>query len=161
MEKLINTLNDYIWSPALVWLCLGTGLYFSVRTRFLQVRHFGHMLALLFGSKASPRGVSSFQAFSLAISGRVGVGNIAGVATAIAMGGPGAIFWMWVIAFVGAGSAFVEAALAQIYKEEVNGEFRGGPAYYIGRGLGLRWYAVTFAGTSRRCIATTTAAIRM
>ncbi len=145
MEKLINGLNELIWSQALIWLCLGAGFYFSIRTRFLQVRHFGHMVALLFGTKGSARGVSSFQAFSLAISGRVGVGNIAGVATAIAMGGPGAIFWMWVIAFVGAGSAFVEAALAQIYKEDINGEFRGGPAYYIERGLRMKWYAVTFA----------------
>ena len=145
MEKLINGLNDIIWSPALIWLCLGSGLYFSVRTRFLQVRHVWHMVALLFGSKPSARGVSSFQAFALAISGRVGTGNIAGVATAIAMGGPGAVFWMWTIAFVGAGSAFVEAALAQIYKEEINGEYRGGPAYYIERGLKMKWYAVLFA----------------
>ncbi len=145
MEKIINGLNDLIWSPALIWLCLGAGLYFSVRTRFLQVRHVGHMVSLLFGSKSSARGVSSFQAFALAISGRVGTGNIAGVATAIAMGGPGAVFWMWAIAFVGAGSAFVEAALAQIYKEEINGEYRGGPAYYIERGLKMKWYAVVFA----------------
>ncbi len=145
MEKIINGLNDIIWSPALVWLCLGTGLYFSIRTRFLQIRHVGHMVALLFGSKSSAQGVSSFQAFALAISGRVGTGNIAGVATAIAMGGPGAVFWMWTIAFVGAGSAFVEAALAQIYKEEINGEYRGGPAYYIERGLKMKWYAVVFA----------------
>lgn len=145
MEKIINGLNDLIWSQALIWLCLGSGLYFSIRTRFLQVRHLGHMVALLFRGQSSARGVSSFQAFSLAISGRVGVGNIAGVATAIAMGGPGAVFWMWVIAFVGAGSAFVEAALAQIYKEEIKGEFRGGPAYYIERGLGMKWYAVAFA----------------
>ena len=145
MESLINWLNSIIWSPALVYLCLGTGLYFSIRTRFLQVRHFGLMLRLLFGGKSSARGVSSFQAFSLAVSGRVGTGNIAGVATAIAMGGPGAVFWMWVIAFLGAGSAFVEATLAQIYKEEIRGQYRGGPAYYIERGLQMRWYAMTFA----------------
>lgn len=145
MEKLINGLNAIIWSPALVWLCLGAGLYFSVRTRFLQLRHLGHMVRLLFGTKSSALGVSSFQAFALAISGRVGTGNIAGVATAIAMGGPGAVFWMWVIAFLGAGSAFVEAALAQIYKEEIGGEYRGGPAYYIERGLKMKWYAMVFA----------------
>lgn len=145
MENLVNTVNNLIWSPALIYLCLGTGLYFSIRTRFLQVRHFGHMIRLLFKGASSERGVSSFQAFSLAVSGRVGIGNIAGVATAIAMGGPGAVFWMWMIAFLGAGSAFVEAALAQIYKEEIKGQYRGGPAYYIERGLKVKWYAVLFA----------------
>jgi alanine or glycine:cation symporter, AGCS family len=145
VENYVNLLNNLIWSPAPIYLCLGAGLYFSVRTRFLQVRHFGHMARLLFRGKASDRGVSSFQAFSLAVSGRVGTGNIAGVATAIAMGGPGAVFWMWVIAFLGASSAFVEAALAQIYKEEIGGQYRGGPAYYIERGLRMKWYAVLFA----------------
>ncbi|RPI09528.1 MAG: alanine:cation symporter family protein [Acidobacteriales bacterium] len=148
MESAVHFLNNLIWSPALVYLCLGTGLYFSIRTRFLQVRHAAHMVGLLFGSSMSVRGVSSFQAFSLAVSGRVGTGNIAGVATAIAMGGPGAVFWMWVIAFLGAGSAFVEAALAQIYKEEIDGQYRGGPAYYIERGLRMKWYAVLFAGAT-------------
>jgi len=148
MEQIVNFLNDIIWSKALIYLCLGTGLYFSLRTRFLQVRHFGHMARLLFRGEASARGVSPFQAFALAISGRVGTGNIAGVATAIAMGGPGAVFWMWMIAFLGAGSAFVEAALAQIYKEEIGGQFRGGPAYYIERGLKMKWYAMLFAFTT-------------
>jgi alanine or glycine:cation symporter, AGCS family len=145
VEAFINTLNGLIWSPALVWLCLGAGLYFSIRTRFPQVRHFSRSARLLFRGTSSPLGVSSFQAFAMAVSGRVGTGNIAGVATAIAFGGPGAIFWMWVIAFVGAGSAFVEAALAQIYKEEINGQYRGGPAYYIEHGLKWKWYAVAFA----------------
>ena len=148
LDTLINSLNGLIWSPALIYLCLGAGLYFSVRLRFPQVRHFGRSARLLFGSSATARGVSSFQAFALAVSGRVGTGNIAGVATAIAFGGPGAVFWMWAIAFLGAGSAFVEAALAQIYKEEINGQLRGGPAYYIERGLKLKWYAVAFALTT-------------
>jgi AGCS family alanine or glycine:cation symporter len=139
MEQAVNFLNDLIWSKPLIYLCLGTGLWFSLRTRFLQVRHAGHMARLLFRGAASERGVSPFQAFALAISGRVGTGTIAGVATAIAMGGPGAVFWMWMIAFLGAGSAFVEAALAQIYKEEIGGQYRGGPAYYVERGLGLKW----------------------
>lgn len=145
VEDFVNLLNELIWSQALIYLCLGAGLYFSIRTRFLQVRHVGRMLRLLFRGETSARGISSFQAFSLAVSGRVGTGNIAGVATAIAMGGPGAVFWMWAIAFLGAGSAFVEATLAQIYKEEINGQYRGGPAYYIERGLKLKWYAVIFA----------------
>ncbi len=102
MEKIITAINDVIWSNALILLCLGTGIYFSIVTRFLQVRYIGAMIRLLFDGKSSAKGVSSFQAFSMAIAGRVGTGNIAGVATAIAMGGPGAIFWMWVIAFLGA-----------------------------------------------------------
>ena len=90
-------------------------------------------------------GVSSFQAFAMSVAGRVGTGNIAGVATAIAMGGPGAVFWMWAIAFLGAGSSFIECALGQVYKEEINGEYRGGPAYYIEKAMGKKWYAVLFA----------------
>lgn len=144
MDALIDFINGIIWSNALIVLCLFTGIYFSIRTRFLQIRHIKNMIRLLFTGKASKEGVSSFQAFAIAISGRIGVGNIAGVATAIAMGGPGAIFWMWVIAFVGAASAFVEATLGQIYKEVRGGQYRGGPAYYIDKGLGLKWYAYLF-----------------
>ena len=103
------------------------------------------MLRLLFQGKESKKGVSSFQAFAIAISGRVGTGNIAGVATAIAIGGPGAIFWMWVIAFLGASSAFIEATLGQIYKQVQHGQYRGGPSYYIEKGLGAKWYAVIFS----------------
>ncbi len=145
MARIVELLNGLIWSQALIWLCLGAGFYFSVRTRFLQVRHVKEMWRLLWHGEASERGITSFQAFALAVSGRVGTGNIAGVATAIAMGGPGAVFWMWTIAFVGAGSAFVEATLAQLYKEEIGGQYRGGPAYYIERGLKVKWYAVVFA----------------
>ncbi|KXG76158.1 alanine/glycine:cation symporter family protein [Thermotalea metallivorans] len=145
MAQFVDAVNGILWSKALIYLCLGVGLYFSLVTRFLQVRHVKDMWKLLFGSQASDTGVSSFQAFALAVSGRVGTGNIAGVATAIAMGGPGAVFWMWAIAFLGAGSAFVESVLAQIYKEEQDGEYRGGPSFYIEKGLGMRWYALTFA----------------
>ncbi len=145
MEKIVDLINELVWSNALIVLCLGAGIYFSIATRFLQVRHFRHMIQLLWEGKSSTRGVSSFQAFAIAISGRIGTGNIAGVATAIAMGGPGAIFWMWIIAFLGAASAFVEATLAQIYKEVKEGQYRGGPAFYIEKGLGVKWYAVIFA----------------
>ncbi|SHH00898.1 alanine/glycine:cation symporter family protein [Tepidibacter thalassicus] len=145
MGHLVETLNGLIWSKELVYLCLGAGIYFSLSTRFLQVRHIKDMVKLLFGGSSSEQGVSSFQAFALSVSGRVGTGNIAGVATAIAMGGPGALFWMWAIAFLGAGSAYVESVLAQIYKVEKDGEYRGGPAYYIEKGLGIKWYAYTFA----------------
>jgi AGCS family alanine or glycine:cation symporter len=145
MEQFVNAINDIIWSNALIILCLVAGIYFSITTKFLQVRYIKEMVSLLFGGKSSEQGVSSFQAFAIAISGRVGTGNIAGVATAIAMGGPGAIFWMWAIAFLGAASAFIEATLGQIYKEVRDGQFRGGPAYYIEKGLGIKWYAVVFA----------------
>ena len=144
----VGAVNGWVWSPALVGLCLLAGLYFSVRTRFVQVRRFGEMFRLLFGSAGKDRkkvGISSFQAFAMALSGRVGTGNIVGVATAIGFGGPGAIVWMWIIAFFGAGSAFVEATLAQIYKENHNGQFRGGPAYYIEKGLRSQFFGCVFA----------------
>jgi len=145
MEEIINSINNVIWSNALVVFCLAAGIYFSFATGFLQVRYLKDMIKLLFGSTGSASGVSSFQAFALALSGRIGTGNIAGVATAIAMGGPGAIFWMWLIAFLGSASAYVEAALGQLYKEVKDGQYRGGPAFYIEKGLGVKWYAVVFA----------------
>jgi len=145
MNDIIQVINDIVWSDALIVLCLGAGIFFSIKTRFLQVTFFREMISLLFRGKASDQGVSSFQAFAIAISGRVGTGNIAGVATAIAMGGPGAIFWMWVIAFLGASSAFIESTLGQIYKEVDDGQYRGGPAFYIEKGLKIKWYAIVFA----------------
>ena len=146
MDAFVNYLNSIIWSNALIALCLGTGLYFSVRTRFLQIRHLRHMTKLIFQGKSSDAGVSSFQALAVSLSGRVGTGNIAGVATAISMGGPGAVFWMWLVAFFGASTAYVEATLAQIYKEKDEaGMYRGGPAYYIEKAMGQKWYAWLFA----------------
>ena len=146
MENIIQTVNGWVWSPALVILCLAAGLYFSFGTRFVQVRRFGEMARLLFSTdKAQKTGITSFQAFAMALSGRVGTGNIVGVATAIGYGGPGAIVWMWIIAFLGAGSAFAEATLAQIFKENHKGEYRGGPAYYIEKGLRAKWLGVIFA----------------
>ena len=144
--NIINTISGWVWSPALVAICLLAGLYFSLGTRFVQVRRIGEMAKLLFSTdKSQKTGITSFQAFSMALSGRVGTGNIVGVATAIGYGGPGAIVWMWIIAFLGAGSAFSEATLSQIYKEEHKGQFRGGPAYYIEKGLKCKWLAVVFA----------------
>lgn len=145
MEGLVNTLNAIIWSPALVTLCLLAGVIFSVATRFTQIRHFPQMLRLLFNNKSSRKGISSFQALAVSLSGRLGVGNIAGVAVAIGFGGPGAIFWMWVVAFFGAATSYAESSLAQIYKVEENGQYRGGPAYYFERCLGQRWLAILFA----------------
>lgn len=146
MEKLFGTISSYVWSPALVILCLFAGLYFSFGTRFVQVRRLRTMTRLLFSTdKKQKTGITSFQAFAMALSGRVGTGNIVGVATAIGYGGPGAIVWMWIIAFFGAGTAFAESTLAQIYKEEHNGQFRGGPAYFIEKGLKCKWLAFLFA----------------
>jgi AGCS family alanine or glycine:cation symporter len=145
MQDFVNSLNAIIWSNWLIMLALGAGLFFSVLTRFVQVRLFKEMLHLLFSSKASDKGISSFQALAVSLSGRVGIGNIAGVAAAIGFGGPGAVFWMWVVAFLGASTAYVESALGQIYKEEDEGEYRGGPAFYIEKAMGQRWYAWIFA----------------
>lgn len=145
MNELVSTINAFVWSPPLVFLCLGAGLYFSVKTRFLQLRHFKEMWRLIFQGKVSEVGISPFQALSMTLAGRVGTGNIAGVATAITFGGPGALFWMWVVAFLGASSAFVESTLGQVYKEKINGEYRGGPAFYIEKGLGMKRYAWVFA----------------
>jgi AGCS family alanine or glycine:cation symporter len=145
LQQLVDLINSYVWSTPLVLLCLGTGIYFSIRTRFLQVRLIKDMVTQLFQGQASQSGVSSFQGFAMALGGRIGIGNIAGVATAIAMGGPGALFWMWMIAFLGAGSAYIESALAQVWKEKIGGIYRGGPSYYIEKGLGMKWYSIIFA----------------
>ena len=145
MDNIISSISNLVWSDVFIYLCLCTGLYFSFRTGFLQVAYLKDMLKLLFAKKKGDEGISSFQAFALAISGRVGTGNIIGVATAIFYGGPGAVFWMWAIAFLGSASAFVEATLGQVYKQKEGNEFRGGPAYYIEKGLGVKWYAAIFA----------------
>jgi len=145
MDNWIDKIYNIIWSDALVYLCLLTGIYFTIRFRIPQLTQIREMLRLLFNGDRSDKGISSFQAFSLAISGRVGTGNIAGVATAIAMGGPGAVFWMWIIAFLGSASAIVEATLGQMYKEVNDGEYRGGPAFYILHGLRSKAFAWTFA----------------
>lgn len=148
MKELVDSINGIVWSPALIALCLGAGLYFSLRSRFLQVRHVREMTRLMMEGKSSAQGVSSFQALSMTLAGRVGTGNIAGVATAITFGGPGAVFWMWAVAFLGASSAFVESTLGQVYKEPINDQYRGGPAFYIEKGLGMKWYAWIFALTT-------------
>lgn len=149
----IGTANELIWSIPLIALCLLAGLYFSVRTGFLQVRHIPDMLDQLKRGKQSESGTSSFQSLMMSLAGRVGMGNIGGVATAIAFGGPGAVFWMWTSAFLGAATSFIECTLGQIYKEKDpdTGEYRGGPAYYFekaykhkARGFSLT-YGIVFA----------------
>jgi len=148
VEAFFNWLNGIIWSNALIALCLGAGLWFTLRTRVMQVRGFAEMCRLTVTGQKSDAGVSSFQALAISMAGRMGIGNIAGVATAIAYGGPGAVFWMWVMGFLGASTSYIECTLAQIYKRR-DGEhsFRGGPADYIRRGLGhqYNWLAVVYA----------------
>ncbi|MCV7155390.1 alanine/glycine:cation symporter family protein [Mycolicibacterium pyrenivorans] len=135
MSEFLNEVNSYVWSNALVYLCLAAGVYFSIRSRFVQIRQVPEMIRLMFKGETSPSGISSFQALTMSLAGRVGTGNIAGVATAIAFGGPGALFWMWTVAFLGASTSFVECTLGQIYKDrdKLTGEYRGGPAYYLSR----------------------------
>src|SRR5690606_13805850 len=144
-QQYIDRIYNIVWSDALIYLCLLAGIYFTLRFRFPQLRYLRHMVQLLFTDNGSKRGISSFQAFALAVSGRVGTGNIAGVATAIGMGGPGAIFWLWTIAFLGRPSAIIEASLGQMYKEVKDGHYRGGPAFYILKWPNSRVFAWAFA----------------
>ena len=143
MTDLFNSLNDFLWSYILIAALIGCGLWFTWRTRFVQFRMVGEMIRLL-GDSAKlatngQRHISSFQAFAVSVATRVGTGNLAGVATAIAIGGPGAIFWMWLIALMGSATAFVESTLGQLFKQHHEEGFIGGPAYYIQRGLHCRW----------------------
>lgn len=156
--ELIDTLNDWLWSYILIGALLLAAFVFTFWTRGVQIRMLPDMIRLLFSSSKKAEfheheesehqrhhTVSSFQAFAVSIAGRVGTGNIAGVAIAIAMGGPGAVFWMWVIAFFGAATAFIESTLGQLFKVRGTDSFRGGPAYYIQKGMHCRWFAVLFA----------------
>lgn len=154
MEQFINAFNGFVdagngivWGFILLWPLLGIGLYFTIRSGFMQFRHFGHMFKLMKNSRqGADEGISSFQAFSTSLAARVGTGNMAGVAVAIYLGGPGAIFWMWMTALVGMATSFVESTLAQAYKiNHKDDTFRGGPAYYIEKGLGQRWLGIVFA----------------
>ena len=135
----INEINDILWTYILIIMLLGCAVWFSIRTRFVQFRMIREMIVLLSESagkgKQGEKHVSSFQAFAISIASRVGTGNLAGVATAIAIGGPGAIFWMWVIALLGASSAFIESTLGQLYKIRGKDSFIGGPAYYMKKGI--------------------------
>ena len=145
LQSISAHIDDFFWSQIMIYGCLATGVYFSIILKFPQVRLLKDMVAQLWGGKSSASGYSSFQTFSLALGGRVGTGNITGVASAIYFGGPGAVFWMWAIAFLGASSAFIESSLSQVWKEEVGGEYRGGPAYYIEKGLKSRPLGMAFA----------------
>ena len=144
--NLIDPVSKFLYTYVLVYLLVAAGLYFSVRTRFVQFRYFRRMFGQLFNSRVGNGGISSFQAFCVGLASRVGTGNIAGVAIALTVGGPGAIFWMWMVALIGMATALIEATLAQIFKVRApDGTFRGGPAFYIQRGLNSRPGGILFA----------------
>lgn len=147
IASLFGNISDFLYTYILIALLIGTGLYFTIRTKGVQFREFGQMVRGMFGSRnIDGDGISSFQAFAIGLASRVGTGNIAGVAIALVAGGPGAIFWMWMVALVGMATAFVEATLAQLFKIRWHdGTFRGGPAFYIHRGLGSRTWGAIFA----------------
>ncbi|WP_297670395.1 sodium:alanine symporter family protein [Thomasclavelia sp.] len=145
MQNFLSILNEFLYSNILILLLVITGLYFSIKTKFVQFRLFPEGIRLLKEKSEHEDGVSSFQALMISTASRVGTGNIAGVATALAAGGPGSIFWMWVTAFIGGASAFIESTLAQVYKEKDGDTFRGGPAYYIEKALNKRWLGIIFS----------------
>lgn len=149
LNDIVGVINNYLWSYVLIVMLIGIGLWFTIRTRFVQIRCLPEMFRLMTeAADAKPREghISTFQAFCVSTASRVGVGNIAGIAIAVATGGPGAVFWMWVIATIGAASGFVESTLAQIYKApRKGGGFVGGPAYYIDNVLGSSFFATVFA----------------
>lgn len=141
---MLDLLNDLIWSKLLIVMLIGLGLFFTIASRFVQFRYFGSMFRIFAEAfERKPGQLSSFQALMLSVAGRVGAGNIAGVSVAIMLGGPGAIFWMWVVALVGMATSYFECSLAQLYKRrEADGTYRGGPAFYIQHGLGQRWLGI-------------------
>ena len=145
IQKILSLLNDFLYSNILITLLIATGVYFTFKSKFVQFRLFPEGIRLLKEKSHHNNGVSSFQALMISTASRVGTGNIAGVATALAAGGAGSIFWMWVIALIGGASAFVESTLAQVYKEKDGDSFRGGPAYYIEKALGKRWLGIVFS----------------
>ncbi|MBT2600295.1 MULTISPECIES: alanine/glycine:cation symporter family protein [Oceanobacillus] len=151
LQTIIDHVNNFLWEYVLIFVLIGLGLYYTIRTNFVQFRLFPEMFRVI-GDKRSfdasgKKGTSSFQAFAISAASRVGTGNMAGVATAVALGGPGALFWMWIIALLGAASGFVESTLAQLYKEKDSNQYRGGPAYYIEKGMKKRWLGIVFAIT--------------
>ncbi|MFD2923513.1 alanine/glycine:cation symporter family protein [Halobacillus naozhouensis] len=151
MEEIISTLNGWMWGYILVAALLGLGLYFTIRLNFAQFRYIPEMFRVLFDKRAisadGKKGTSPFQAFTISTASRVGTGNLAGVAAAISVGGPGAVFWMWMVAILGGASSFIESTLAQIYKIPDKDQYRGGPAYYMEKGLNNRMLGIIFAIT--------------
>ena len=157
LNGLVESINEYLWGYILIVMLISIGIYFTFKTKFVQFRLFREMFRLLgdgidSGKKQEGK-ISSFQAFCISTASRVGTGNIAGIAIAIVTGGPGAIFWMWLIALIGSASSFVESTLAQIYKIKDGNSFRGGPAYYMEQGLNKRWMGVIFSVLITLCFA--------
>ena len=149
LNKLVLQANDFIWTYILIGMLIILGIYFTVKTNFVQFRYIKEMFRLLgdgiTGNKKKGS-ISSFQAFCISTASRVGTGNLAGIAIAISIGGPGAVFWMWLIALISAASSFIESTLAQIYKvKDRDGAFRGGPAYYMEKALNKKWLGVIFS----------------
>lgn len=148
LNNILSAVNDWMYTYLLLFLLVGTGIYFTVRTRFVQLRLLKeslHVLKEKAGEENGKKQVSSFQALMISTASRVGTGNIAGIATAIAAGGAGAVFWMWLMAVIGGASAFIESTLAQVYKVKDKEEFRGGPSYYMEKALGKRWLGILFS----------------
>ena len=148
LNEILGTINDFMYTYLLLFLLIGTGLYFTIRTKFVQVRMIREAIHILKEKGKEEDGkkqVSSFQALMISTASRVGTGNIAGIATAIAAGGAGAVFWMWLMAVIGGASAFIESTLAQVYKVKDGADYRGGPAYYMEQGLGKRWLGIVFS----------------
>ncbi|MBU5310986.1 alanine:cation symporter family protein [Tissierella carlieri] len=135
IDDIIGVIDTFVWGPVLVWFCLICGLIFSLAMKFVQIRLFKEMIKCSFGGNKSETGMTGFQALNIAIGGRVGTGNITGTASAILFGGPGAIFWMWVMSIICASSAYIESALAQIWKQKAGNEYVGGPSFYMEKGL--------------------------
>ena len=145
MSAVLTKIDDVLYTWCLIYMLAGAGIFFTVRTGFVQIRLFKESLSCMLEKKQTEGGVSSFQALMIATASRVGTGNMAGVATAIVLGGPGAAFWMWLMAILGSASAFAESTLAQIYKRRDGETFKGGPAYYIETALHSRWLGIVFA----------------
>lgn len=147
MPDFFSFINSVLWGSVMIYLLFGAGCWFTFRTGFVQFRYIRQFGKSLKNSiHPQPGGLTSFQSLCTSLAARVGSGNLAGVALAITAGGPGAVFWMWVAAFIGMATSFAECSLAQLYKErDVNGQFRGGPAWYMARGLWMRWMGVLFA----------------
>ncbi len=147
MTAIIDFLNTIFWGYVLIYGLLAVGMYFTVRLGFQQIVHFGEMFRVITGSRETDKeGISPFQALTVSLASRVGTGNIAGVAVALTLGGPGAIFWMWMVALVGMATAYAESTLAQLYKSHgPGGLYRGGPAFYISKGLGAPWAGGLFS----------------
>ncbi|GAB6262423.1 alanine:cation symporter family protein [Photobacterium sp. CCB-ST2H9] len=146
LMSIIGDINGLLWGHLLVYLLVAVGIYFTFRLGFIQIRQFRHAIGVLKKGKDSDAGISSYQVFCTSMAARVGTGNMAGVAVALTIGGPGAIFWMWAMALFGMATAFVESTLAQVYKvKDVDGQYRGGPAYYMEQGLGQRWMGSLFS----------------